>query len=711
MAATDVQVRVQLDGAAGVEKALNAINRGAEGAAGGFTQMGSALQSSSNKVTASLGGVASSVGMLTSGITSMTAASSTAGAGFLAMIGPIAAIGGAFAGVVFAIKRYIDSTHDVDERLEALSKGAAEFTTVLEQLADANIQLTAAEHENLMQLATAAQTQTEYVQLLREGNGVIGKRLQIARKQEAIASSELQQSKDAAEAQRLTIRLRLQNNRQLTASRRAQLEDLEVRKLSHEAQVRYNRAAQRSARIEAELIPLIREAAEARRRYTNETERFIETQGRSAIEAAERERAKLLQENANAVRGLGALQIQAEAEAAQARMSTFKFQSRQLLTQQNQRISQVRTLERTQLERIQRVFESEKAALSRQLELQTITARQFNERTSALEAKRSQEQERFAKDRELSETLIIESALQRRRALRRAAAARRRQMRAQAQQQREAQERAEIQDAARLEEAKIRLFLDGERQRIALIELRHNTAQALAQSEAQRETASLVRQRELLNIERERAVEQQRMLGQLSTLTEQFIDLQRELNAEIAAMDEQDFSPITNSMEQFGQSLLTSAVTAKFMGESMKAAVGEALTAVAIQATVEALMSTGRGLMAVALGLPNAALHFKSALAFGTAAAVAGSIGHSMTPAESSGAGGGRGGSSPSGAPQRAPRGMSGGDDERAPITINVNMGNAVIYDTQAAAERAFADRVVRTINSPRRGAVRLRRQ
>lgn len=711
MAATDVKVRVQLDGAAGVEKALNAINRGAESAAGGFTQMGSALQASSNKVTSSLGGVASSVGMLTTGITQMTSASSASTAGFLAMVGPIAAIGAAFAGVVFAVKRYIDSTHDVDERLEALRKGAAEFTTVLEQLADANIQLTAAEHENLMQLATAAQMQTEYVQLLREGNGVIGKRLQIAQKAQAHAAAELQLAKNAAESQRLTIRLRLQQNKQLTASRRAQLEDLEIRRLSHEAQVKYNRAAQRSARIEAELVPMIREAAEARRNYTNEVERYIETQGRSAMEAAERERARLLQENANAIKELGALTIRTRLETLQATTSSLAFQEQQIQMQERRRISQVRELERTQLERIQTVFETEKAALLRQIELRSITDFEYEERRAALEKRRSDETAVLAADREMTETLIIESALKRRQALRRAAAAQRRQMRAQAQQQREAQERAEIQESARLEEARIRRYLDGERQRIALIELRHNTAQALAQSEAQRQTATLIYERELISIQRERAAEQERLLGQMASLLEQNRDLQRQLNAEIAAMDEQDYSPILNSMEQFSQSLLTSAVSAKFMGESMRVAVGEALTAVAIQATVESLMSTGRGLMALALGLPNAALHFKSALAFGTAAAVAGSIGHGLAPPESSGVGGGRGGSSPSGAPQRAPRGMSGADDERAPITINVNMGNAVIYDTQAAAERALADRVVRTINSPRRGAVRLRRQ
>ena len=75
-----VEIRVELDGAGQAEKALNTISRGAERAAGGFTQMGAALSASSNKVTASVGGIASSVGALTSGISQMGAA--TAGASF-----------------------------------------------------------------------------------------------------------------------------------------------------------------------------------------------------------------------------------------------------------------------------------------------------------------------------------------------------------------------------------------------------------------------------------------------------------------------------------------------------------------------------------------------------------------------------------------------------------------------------------------------------
>jgi hypothetical protein len=42
------------------------------------------------------------------------------------------------------------------------------------------------------------------------------------------------------------------------------------------------------------------------------------------------------------------------------------------------------------------------------------------------------------------------------------------------------------------------------------------------------------------------------------------------------------------------------------------------------------------------------------------------------------------------------------------PMVFNINFGGSVIYDTKAAAERAFADRIVRQINNSNRGTVRL---
>jgi hypothetical protein len=273
----------------------------------------------------------------------------------------------------------------------------------------------------------------------------------------------------------------------------------------------------------------------------------------------------------------------------------------------------------------------------------------------------------------------------------------------------EANERAELMEAARLEEAKIRLYMQGEEQRIALIELRHNTAQALAQTEAQREIASLNRQRELLDVERKRAEQQERTLATIAQLLERNTKLQADLNREIAQMTEFDFGPLIDSMAAYGEGTLYAAVNAAFAGESIKAAVGEALRAVAIQATVQGLMATAKGVGALFTGAPAAGF-FKEAALYASAAAIAGSAGAALSGGGGGARAGGGGGASPSGAAQRAPQQQRDRDEDRAPVTINVNMGNATIYDTRAAAERAFADRVVRVINTPRRGAVQLRR-
>jgi hypothetical protein len=728
-----VEIQVQLQGADNVQKRLNQIGQGANVAGQKFSAAGSAIAASSNTMTSAMGGVVSSVGTLAQGVGGLASAASTAGTGIAGMLGPIAAVGAAVVGLIYAFRRYIDTTNDLDERLEAIKKGAAEFTTVLEQLADANVELTATEHAGLMQMATNAQMQTEYIHLLREGNGVLGKRIELAQREQARAASALQVARDEAEAQRTAIRIRLQNNRQLTVERRAQLEDLEVRRLSHRAQVAYNRAAAHTARIEAELIPLIEEAARAKRELANETERLTETRGRSSVEAAERERAKLLQENANTLRSIGALQIQTEAEAAQARMSTLAFQTRQLQSQQHQRISQVRALEQAQLARINTVFESEKAALTQQLELQTITARSYNERVASLEAQRAQQQQQFASDRELAETLIVESALQRRRALRRAAAERRRAAAAQEQAQLEAMERARFQDRQRLREEEIRRDAQGFEQQRQLINLRFETAQRLAQNEIQTQTAVLVQRRELLAVQqqeqeatRKATAERLKALQQSFALMQQDlallevydrakqldIELTREQAQALADLNATDMSTITNAVSSFSQGLMYSAFAALQSGKSLKAATGEALKSIAIQAGVESVMETARGIAALATGLPTdavlAAKHFQAAAFFATAAGAAGVVGAKLSP--NGGGGGGGGGASPTGTAQSVRDFDRDEREERGSVTINVIMGQATIYDTKAAAERAFADRVVSAINSPRRGAVRLRR-
>ncbi len=704
-----VEIQVELDGAGKAEKSLNALGKSAQTAASGFSQVGDALSDSSNRMASTAGAVSSSIGSLTTGIAELSSASKLAGAGFTAMLGPLATVGTALVGVIYTVTQYINSSNNLEERLQALRMGASEFTQTLEQLADAQVKLTEVEQLELLQLSKNAQSQTEYVQLLREGEGVFGKRLARAQKATVLAQEELDQARKAAEAQRVSIRLGLERNQQMSAAARAHAEQQAMLRLTADARNKLAVAQRAEAQIEKELLPLIKEASEARRVFTKRVDELTEARGRSAREAAERERLKLIEEIAQQLKALGALQITTEAEAAQATLGSAKFQLRQLELQQQQRISQVRALEAAQIERINKVAAAEKAALLAQARAGEVTYGSIIDKELAVDRRRAEQQERLALDRELAETLIIESAVQRRRAIRRAAHKERQARAAQMRASAEANERAELMEAARLEEAKIRLYLQGEEQRIALIELRHNTAQALAQTEAQREIASLNRQRELLDVERRRAEQQERTLATISQLLERNTKLQADLNREIAAMTEYDFGPLIDSMAAYGEGTLYAAVNAAFAGESIKAAVGEALKAVAIQATVQGLMATAKGVGALFTGAPAAGF-FKEAALYASAAAIAGSAGAALSGGGGGARSGGGGGASPSGAAQRAPQQQRDRDEDRAPITINVNMGNATIYDTRAAAERAFADRVVRVINTPRRGAVQLRR-
>jgi len=704
-----VEIQVELDGAGKAEKSLNALGKSAQTAASGFSQVGDALSDSSNRMASTAGAVSSSIGSLTTGIAELSSASKLAGAGFTAMLGPLATVGTALVGVIYTVTQYINSSNNLEERLQALRMGASEFTQTLEQLADAQVKLTEVEQLELLQLSKNAQSQTEYVQLLREGEGVFGKRLARAQKATVLAQEELDQARKAAEAQRVSIRLGLERNQQLSAAARAHAEQQAMLRLTADARNKLAVAQRAEAQIEKELLPLIKEASEARRVFTKRVDELTEARGRSAREAAERERLKLIEEIAQQLKALGALQITTEAEAAQATLGSAKFQLRQLELQQQQRISQVRALEAAQIERINRVAAAEKAALLAQARAGEVTYSSIIDKELAVDRRRAEQQERLALDRELAETLIIESAVQRRKAIRRAAHKERQARAAQMRASAEANERAELMEAARLEEAKIRLYLQGEEQRIALIELRHNTAQALAQTEAQREIAELNRKRELLDVERRRAEQQEKMSATIAQLLKDLPKLQADLNRQIAEMTEFDFGPLIDSMAAYGEGTLYAAVNAAFAGESIKAAVGEALKAVAIQATVQGLMATAKGVGALFTGAPAAGF-FKEAALYASAAAIAGSAGAALSGGGGGARSGGGGGASPSGAAQRAPQQQRERDEDRAPITINVNMGNATIYDTRAAAERAFADRVVSAINTPRRGAVRLRR-
>ena len=630
-----VEIQVELEGANKVQGRLNQLGQGATVAGQKFTAAGDALASSSNLMASSLGTVVSSVGTLTQGIGGLTAATQTAGAGFTAMLGPIAAIGTAIVGVALAIRQYISTSDDMETRLEALKAAAAEYTSVIEGLADENITLTDAERERIKALTRESKFLTEYIQKVREGEGVAGQRLQRYQREYVAAQRAVEQIQ------------------------RLQLSEAAYLELSREERRRLATATAALEREENKLRTTEERAMALRREQANLLEQIREERGRSALAAQAEAARKATEQAATALQNIQTLQLRLNAETIQAGNASLA-----------DRVS----LLRVELAERRRVI--------------TATVTDEQEKLTAIAAA---EQAFAAKRRALYRT---DSQQRQARRAQEAAAA-------------EATERARFQDEQRLAEARIRLNTEGFEQQRQLIELRFQTAQRMAQNELQTETALLNKRRELMELEQRQEAERRRAEMQRIEALQRALELTRQEAMALQELASVDMTKITGAVESFGQGLVYASLAALQSGESVSIAVGEALKAIALQAGVEAIMETARGTAALFTNPIEAGAHFKAAAFFGAAAVAAGSAGAALG---TGGGGGGGGGASPTGTAQSVRDFDRDEQEERGAVTINVNMGQATIYDTKAAAERAFADRVVSAINSPRRGAVRLRR-
>lgn len=631
-----VEIQVELEGGGKVQGALNKIGRGAEVAGGKAAQVGEALSASSNVMTASLGNVVSTVGTLTEGIGGLSTASKTAGTSFTAMLGPIAAIGTAVFAVVQAVRQYIRNSQDLETRMEALKAAASEFTSVMERLADENITLTKAERQRLMQLTRVSKAQTEYIQKIREGEGVEGQRLQRVQKAFAQAQAEVDMIRKRTHTEAYFL--------QQSIAARARL---------RVATMNLNEA-------EEALDGMTQKAMQSRREQTQLVEKLIETRGRAALQKQQEAATKAVEDQLRANKQMLALGERFQREALSIEASTT-----------SQRIALIR---RELAERQRLLVES--AASDQEYE------------------KASWQAERVASAKI--------------RALRKADRAQREAARAQEAAARKAAADRAFADEQKLAEARIRLATKGIEQQRQLIELRFQSAQRAAANETQLETAQINRQRELMALEEKQEADRRAAEMQRIEALQRSIELTRQEAQALQELSSVDMSKITLAVENFGQGLVFASLAALQSGESVSAAVGEALKAIALQAGVEAIMQTAKGTAALFTpgGQAEAAGHFKAAAFFGAAAIAAGSAGSALS---ASGGGGGGAGASPTGAAQSIRDRDFDRDEERGGVTINVNMGQAVIYDTKAAAERAFADRVVQAINTPRRGAVRLR--
>jgi len=653
-----VGVQVELEGADQVQKALNQIGRGAEVAGGKVVQAGEALSTSANVMTSSLGRVVSSVGSLTEGVGGLSAASRTAGASFTTMLGPLAAIGAAIFGVIQAVRTFNQTSEDMAGRVRALQSSAVEYTSVMERLADEGIRLNDVQFRRINQLIRESKSQSERIEMIIEGNGHLGREIELRQKALAAAEAEL----DVVRRKRKELRRSLAEDPTPVLLRRGGSylkQSRELRSEESAAQLRRRKALFELEQSLRKLEPLQQQALERRRQLTKETDTLIETEGKSA-----RERQRLAAEKA----------AQEQIAANQKMLALAKRFQSEALSIEATTVSQKIALVRRELAERQRLL-MESAANDEQYE------------KAAWQAER-----------------VASAKI---RALRRANQMQRQAERAQEEAARKAAADQAFADEQNRRQALIMIQTEGIERERRLIELRFQSAQRAATNETQLATARINQQRELMALEQKQEADRRAAEVQRIEALQRSIDLTRQEAEALQMLANAPLDKVTSAVESFGQGLVFASLAALQSGESVSAAVGEALKAIALQAGVEAIMQTAKGTAALFTpgGQAEAAGHFKAAAFFGAAAVAAGSAGSAL----SASGGGGGAGASPTGAAQSIRDRDFDRDEERGGVTINVNMGQAVIYDTKAAAERAFADRVVQAINTPRRGAVRLR--
>jgi hypothetical protein len=183
-------------------------------------------------------------------------------------------------------------------------------------------------------------------------------------------------------------------------------------------------------------------------------------------------------------------------------------------------------------------------------------------------------------------------------------------------------------------------------------------------------------------------------------------ELKRLHNERMYEYDLQHYQEVGGLIKDYAasssQALISNAVAAAFAGESVADSIRTTIRGLAQEATARALFEGAAALGSLAIGDERgAALHGNSAVAFGLAATTMGVL--TAAVGVPGGSSGGAGSTSPSGLSQtsEAPQREAAKSES---MVFNINFGNAVIYDTKTAAERAMAERVMQLGQQARRG-------
>jgi hypothetical protein len=711
MAENKVIIDVEVQGVQDAQKDLEKVNSSAseigesvKGVGESFKGVGAIVSSQGGVMGEAFNSLGESVGGLVDGFGAMGEAMTTGGKSgmiaFMGMLGPISAIAGALALAIEAFRQFSGAAKEAEQIEAAVTAAAGDLTSKMEELADKGIKATNEQLRDLISLNSEARLKLE---ILNEKNASLTKvyteQIQAQRSLEKEQRIYLSQANERLKSDAYVISAQERLTKANEAVAKAQLELTKGYEIALPAIQKAQEYQRELAMTEQEATDALKAQLEIQKEYND---LLLNTSTLSAYEKSilQKQRDLSIEQRLADQHGKTSKEIQALTkvieEENKARQAGDVLQLKEIKNQQE--IEQIKKAEADRLKAEQKARSDAFKARQMQiiseqsqinaLEIQ-LTKSGFDEQIALAENnyKTSQQLNKNNKNQLIIAEKQYQLAIQG------------------ISDQQLAQEQAKIAEQARINQELI------------------NQRNAYSESVYQSMIAYGTKEQELrdkiaiLDIEAGKD-EYKKQLDLLAKNQE--IELRSVENNELAKAEiqkryaNQRIKVESYATAQMGEMAMAttqafaSSVAGAIMGaQSMEEAIKSTLEGLAQEAIARSIFATAMGFSALALGPVggvSASQYFQSAALFAGVGAIAGVSSKAM-------GGGGSGGSSASVSPIGSAQAQAPSRPEASkaePMVFNINFGGSVIYDTKAAAERAFADRIVRQINNSNRGMVRL---
>jgi hypothetical protein len=711
MAENKVIIDVEVQGVQDAQKDLEKVNSSAseigesvKGVGESFKGVGAIVSSQGGVMGEAFNSLGESVGGLVDGFGAMGEAMTTGGKSgmiaFMGMLGPISAIAGALALAIEAFRQFSGAAKEAEQIEAAVTAAAGDLTSKMEELADKGIKATNEQLRDLISLNSEARLKLE---ILNEKNASLTKvyteQIQAQRLLEKEQRIYLSQANERLKSDAYVISAQERLTKANEAVAKAQLELTKGYEIALPAIQKAQEYQRELAMTEQEATDALKAQLEIQKEYND---LLLNTSTLSAYEKSilQKQRDLSIEQRLADQHGKTSKEIQALTkvieEENKARQAGDVLQLKEIKNQQE--IEQIKKAEADRLKAEQKARSDAFKARQMQIisEQSQINALEIQLTKSGLDEQIALAENNYKTSQQLNKNnknqLII--------------AEKQYQLAIQGiKDQQLAQEQAKIAEQARINQELI------------------NQRNAYSESVYQSMIAYGAKEQELrdkiaiLDIEAGKD-EYKKQLDLLAKNQE--IELRSVENNELAKAEiqkryaNQRVKVESYATAQMGEMAMATtqafaaSVAGAIMGaQSMEEAIKSTLEGLAQEAIARSIFATAMGFSALALGPiggVSASQYFQSAALFAGVGAIAGVSSKAM-------GGGGSGGSSASVSPIGSAQAQAPSRPEASkaePMVFNINFGGSVIYDTKAAAERAFADRIVRQINNSNRGMVRL---